>query len=168
MGSSKLLDRLLYSSCRSCGTLPGESKTGTLRYWPVMGGSSFSSRDNKAITAAKLPPADDPPTIRPFRGLAFSVSALETAHFTASQQSLTLTGNGYSGASLKTLLMRAVKRCKTRTCNRHSRKRLPALSRTFCNSCPHPSSLLHTIHLRETSILMDFRHSVPISLVDRL
>lgn len=69
-----------------------------------MGGSSFSSRDNNAITAAKLPPADDPPTIRPFWGLAFSDFALEIAHFTASQQSLTPTGNGCSGANLKTLI----------------------------------------------------------------
>jgi len=76
------------------------SKAGTQRYWPVIGGSTFSSRALSARTAAMFPPADAPPTISPREGVA-SMSALwDMAHLSASQQSFTPVGNLCSGARL--------------------------------------------------------------------
>jgi hypothetical protein len=99
-GSLTDLVRDSYRCERWGGTFVSGSKPGTQRYWPVMGGSSFSSRDFRARTAAKLPPADAPPTTRPREGVALSSVLLVIAHLSASQQSLTPSGNLCSGARL--------------------------------------------------------------------
>ncbi len=50
-----------------------------LRYKPVRGGERCSSRARWLITAAKLAPAEIPPTMKPFLGSAFKTDAFEAA-----------------------------------------------------------------------------------------
>ena len=69
---------------RWAGTFVSGRRAGTHRYWPVMGGESLLSRDSRARTAARLPPAEAPPTIIPCLGSALRVEALEVAHRRAS------------------------------------------------------------------------------------
>jgi hypothetical protein len=76
------------------------NSAGTERYWPVMGGLSLSSRERSARAAAMLPPAEEPPTMRPREGVALSEALCVMAHLSASQQSLTPVGNLCSGARL--------------------------------------------------------------------
>lgn len=99
-GSSLLIDLLRYSCLCFSGTPPGCSSAGTQRYCPVSGGFKPSSLARCASTAAMLPPAEAPPTMKPRAGFAFSDAALAAAHFSASQESLMPVGKGCSGARL--------------------------------------------------------------------
>lgn len=74
---------------------------GTHKYWPVTGGSSFSSLARSARAAAIFPPADAPPKMRPTDGEAFNSALFVITHFSASQQSFTPVGNLCSGARLR-------------------------------------------------------------------
>jgi hypothetical protein len=104
-GSSTFSVREVYKWRKWSGTFVEGRRAGTERYWPVMGGCRPSSRERRARTAAMLPPADDPPTIRPLVGVALRSDEREIAHLRASQQSCTPVGKGCSGASLIVLSM---------------------------------------------------------------
>ena len=99
-GSSLLIDLLRYSCLYFSGTPSGCSSAGTQRYCPVSGGFKPSSLARCASTAAMLPPAEAPPTMKPRAGFAFSDAALAAAHFSAFQESLMPVGKGCSGARL--------------------------------------------------------------------
>ena len=99
-GSSTFWARDWYSGAKRGGTLSLGSRAGTQRYWPVIGGWRFLSREWRARTAAMFPPAEAPPTMRPREGEAWRVGAWEMAQVRASQQSFMPVGNLCSGARL--------------------------------------------------------------------
>ena len=59
-----------------------------------------SSRARYERTAAKFPPADVPPTRKPFVKFAENFSGFEATYFRAAKQSSTAVGKGCSGARL--------------------------------------------------------------------
>jgi hypothetical protein len=70
MVCSRLRNTALYFSGTSAAVMQG----GIERYDPVKGGDSFSSRYRWETMAAKLAPADIPPTRKPFLELPPSSS----------------------------------------------------------------------------------------------
>ena len=73
-------------------------REGAHNHWPVIGGLSFSSAASTETTAEVVPPAEMPPTMKPFVGSAPSSDACAASHLTASQQSVCAVGNLCSGA----------------------------------------------------------------------
>ena len=67
---SRLRNTVLYFS----GTSSAVMQAGIERYDPVKGGDNFSSRKRCETMAQKLPPAEIPPTRKPFLGLPPSSS----------------------------------------------------------------------------------------------
>lgn len=144
----------------SGGTLVSGRSAGTQRYWPVIGGESCVSRERSARTAAMLPPAEAPPTMRPWVGEAFREGAFERAQVRASQQSWTPVGKGCSGASLG-VLGGVIFRCHNRrqcmlTCNLRLGKHIRDLWRTSCSLDPRPLDRPCSTLLRGTSRRVDF------------
>lgn len=81
MVSSESIGAFLFCSKLPCRCLYLAGKTwyeivlAIIKQTPVNGGESFSSRASRLIAADKLPPADVPPTMKPFDGLAFNSEA---------------------------------------------------------------------------------------------
>jgi hypothetical protein len=65
---------------------------GTHRYCPVSGGERPSSRAMWARTAAMLPPAEPPPTMKPVEGSAPRVLAFSAAYVSMKRQSQKIMG----------------------------------------------------------------------------
>lgn len=99
---------------------PGKMTTGSLRYWPVSGVflKTGSSRALSATAAARFPPAESPPTRKPFLRSTFSspellitysshedgaitsMATVSRTHCNAAYPSLKAVGKGCSGARL--------------------------------------------------------------------
>jgi len=69
----------MYCDLYFSGTTAGGNKSGTAKNCPVRGGKSFSLRARWVKTEAKFPPAEAPPTTKPFEGVAFSADACSAA-----------------------------------------------------------------------------------------
>jgi len=74
IGEFMFCSRLRYTALYFSGTSSAVMHAGIERYDPVNGGDSFSSRYKWGTIAPKFPPAEIPPTRKPFLGLPPSSS----------------------------------------------------------------------------------------------